>query len=222
MKKAFPILLIASLLANCNSNHISEKQREQIIAELNDIKVLDQKYAFIPPAEMIEKYGHKKAWEIYGHKRDSVGLLNQERIKRLFETYGYLGYKQVGEAASDDFWISIQHADNDVKFQQQILAALKKEIEKGNANKAQYAMLEDRVNVNLNKPQRFGSQVTYNDYGQAIPKIGLSDSVNVDALRADFDLPSTKEYYNDMTTMHFEMNKQMFVEKGITEPKLYE
>ncbi|MGK0430494.1 MAG: hypothetical protein ACJARX_002171, partial [Psychroserpens sp.] len=31
-------------------------------------------------------------------------------------------------------------------------------------------MLEDRVHINLDKPQRSGSQLIYNDLGQSIPK----------------------------------------------------
>ena len=82
-------------------------------------------------------------------------------------------------------------------------------------------MLEDWVQINLNKKQRFGTQVTYNEFGQAIPKIGLIDSVNVEQLRKEYDLPTFREYYNNMTRSHFEMNKEYLLEKGITEPKLY-
>ena len=76
-------------------------------------------------------------------------------------------------------------------------------------------------NVNLNKKQRFGSQVTYNEFGQAIPVNGLIDSMNVEKLRLEFELPSFKEYYNEMTEMHFEMNKETLIKRGIHEPQLY-
>ena len=92
---------------------------------------------------------------------------------------------------------------------------------KDNAIKSEYAMLEDRVNVNLNKKQRFGSQVTYNKLGQAIPVNGLIDSINIENIRQEFELPPFKQYYNEMTQMHFEMNRDLFIKKGITEPKLY-
>ncbi|MET6991413.1 DUF6624 domain-containing protein [Sediminicola arcticus] len=171
MKKTIMLTFTSILLLNCRDNkNISEQEKKQIISELNNIKILDQKYAGIPPADLKEKYGPRKAWEIFMKQRDSVALLNQGKIKSLYQKYGYLGYKQVGEIASGDFCIVIKHADNDLEFQQHMLEALKKEIEKGNADKANYAMLEDRVNVNLNKPQRFGSQVIYNGDGQAIPK----------------------------------------------------
>jgi hypothetical protein len=170
----------------------------------------------------MEAHGRQVAWEIFQRQRDSVGQVNQAKIKALFEQYGFLGFEQVGEEASSDFWISIQHADNDVAFQQQMLAAMRVEMERGNADKTEYAMLEDRVNVNLGKPQRFGSQVTYNEFGQAVPKNGLVDSAKVEQFRAEFEMSSFKEYYNGMTRAHFEMNKQYLLEQGITEPRLYE
>lgn len=222
MKK---ILLSGIILAaiSCSSHKpLSDSERGKIISELDYIRNIDQQYARIPPKEMREKYGEEKAWKIFEAKRDSVGKDNQDKIKKLYIQYGYLGFKQVGKENATKFWISIQHADNDVEFQKEMLAAMKKEIKKNNAHKNEYAMLEDRVAINSNQKQRFGTQVTYNKAEQAVPKNGLKDSVNVDKLRMEYGLPSFKEYYNQMTMMHFEMNKESFVKRGITEPKLYQ
>ena len=214
MKKIILLLFIAITCIKCKiEREITEQEKQKIFAELNQIRTIDQKYAGIPPAELREKYGNQKAWEIFKKQRDSVEIDNQNRIERLYKDYGFLGEKKVGKEAATSFWLPIQHADNDTAFQQKMLKAMKKEIEKGSAHKNHYAMLEDRINVNLKKPQRFGSQVTYNDKGQAIPKIGLIDSTIVDSLRKAYTLPSFKEYYNGMTEMHFEMNKQMLLEK---------
>lgn len=200
---------------------MTEIERQKINSELDYIGKIDQKYAGIPSDELVKKYGNEKAWKIFKEKRDSVGLDNQKRIKTLYSKYGYLGFKEVGNENSVKFWLPIQHADNDVAFQKKMLKELRKQIQNNNANKSDYAFLEDRIAINTNKKQRFGSQVTYNEAGQAIPKNGLLDSVNIDKFRAEYNLPSFKEYYNRMTTNHFEMNKEIFLKKGITEPKLY-
>ena len=222
VKRLILLIFVTTFFISCKKEkEISEQEKEKIIIELNKIRTIDQKYAGIPPVDLREKYGNKKAWEIFKQKGDSVGIDNQKRIKQLYKDYGYLGEKKIGKDAATSFWLVIQHADNDIPFQQEMLKAMKKEIENGSSDKYHFAMLEDRINVNLNKPQRFGSQVTYNDKGQAIPKIGLIDSTNVDSLRKAYTLPSFKEYYNGMTEMHFEMNKKMLFEKGITEPQLY-
>ena len=103
-----------------------------------------------------------------------------------------------------------------------MLNELRKEVAKDNASKAEYAMLEDRINVHSHKKQHFGTQVTYNQFGQAFAKIGLVDSVNIETLRKEYELPSLINYYNKMTIKHFQMNKNNLITRGITEPKLYD
>ena len=221
MKKLLLFLLV--IFIGCHSTQkITTEERKKINLELNYIWAIDQKFAGIPFDELVNKYGKEKAWKIFEEKRDSIGINNQLRIKNLFSKYGYLGFSQVGKENAKKFWIPIQHADNDVEFQQKMLAELAKEIKKNNADKSSYAMLEDRIAINLNKKQRFGTQVTYNLDGQAVPKNGLSDSANIDKLRLEYELPIFKAYYNQMTENHFQMNKDYFLKQGITEPKLYQ
>ncbi|MCD0457065.1 DUF6624 domain-containing protein [Chryseobacterium scophthalmum] len=220
MKKILPILTLI-FLASCQIQNITDAEKENVILKLENMMKIDQEYAGIPSKELKEKYGNEKSWEIFQKKRDSVAIDNQIKAKEIFKKYGFVGTKNFSEDASSNFWIIIQHADNDVKLQEKILKFMNNEIKKNNAFKSQYAMLEDRVNVNKGNSQRFGSQVTYNKYGQAIPKNGLLDSLNIEKLRKEYELPSFKEYYNDMTEMHFDMNKESYISQGITQPKLY-
>ena len=50
--------------------------------------------------------------------------------KELFEKYGFVGTKNFSKSASGNFWIIIQHADNDIKLQEKILKVMNKEIKK--------------------------------------------------------------------------------------------
>lgn len=221
MKKIIALLLLTSI--GCNSyQKVSSKERINIISELNYIASLDQKYSGLPPEKLLNKYGNEIAWSIFKKERDSVNLDNQKKVKSLYNKYGYLGFDKIGEENSYKFWLPIQHADNDVDFQKVILKDLKKEVKKKNAHKNSYALLTDRVSINTGEKQLFGTQVSYNEYGQAIPKNGLIDSINIEKLRREYDLPTFKDYYNSMTKNHFEMNREMFLKKGIVEPKLYE
>ena len=220
MKNKLTFIPILLFIIGCTKT-ISDKERTGIIRQLQEINTIDQKYAGVPPQEFFDKYGNKKAWQLFTAKKDSVALENQKKIKELYRKYGYLGYAKVGKEVAGNFWISIQHADNDVAFQKEMLAALKTEIEQDNASKAEYALLEDRVAINLGQKQRFGTQLTYNSLGQAIPKIGLQDTLKVDSLRIEYELPSLLDYYNSMTLNHFEMNKEYFKQLGITAPNLY-
>lgn len=220
MMKKYLLAMMCVWAAGCASVKMSEADKAGVIRELDVIFTTDQKFAGLPPDELVGKLGREEAWKVFLKMRDSVALDHQNRIKALYAKYGYLGYSKIGEKETG-FWIVIQHADNDVAFQQKMLKALKKEIRKGNASRTNYAMLEDRVAVNTHQKQRFGSQVTYTPSGQAIPKNGLTDSVNVDKLRAEYHLPSFKEYYNIMTRRYYEMNKQRLNQPGIKEPRLY-
>lgn len=216
------LVILVLFLSACNSfKNLNDAEQNKIVSELDYISKIDQKFVGIPPEDLVKNFGHEKAWQIFKAKRDSVGFDNQKRIKKLFSKYGYLGFKEVGRENSNNFWIPIQHADNDVEFQKKMLKALKKQVDLKNASRSNYAMLEDRIAINTNKKQRFGSQVTYNEDGQAIPKNGLVDSINIEKLRSDYDLDSFKDYYNRMTTNHYNMNKEFFLKKGIKEPKLY-
>lgn len=223
MKRILLLGLFLGLCFSCqNQNELTPEKVAQIQTELQKIYEVDQAYAGIPPQELRDQWGHEKAWDIFMEQRDSVSNMHQAQVKEWYETFGYLGFDQVGEEASSNFWIVIQHADNNLPFQQKMLTAMKKELEEENVRPSEYALLEDRVNVALKKKQRFGTQVTYNDKGQAIPENGLVDSLNIETLRAEYKLQSFKEYYNQMTEAHFFMNKDYLAEKGITEPQLYD
>lgn len=221
--KPLGFFLLALFLISCQQdNQLNEEKKALLRTELAAIDKVDQQFAGIPPQDYFDRYGRQKAWDVFTAQRDSVSRLHQTQITEWFEQYGYLGIEQVGEEGANTFWLVIQHADNNLPFQEKMLAAMKKEVEINNVNKSNYALLEDRINVNTGKKQRFGTQVTYNEKGQAIPKIGLIDSSRVDEYRLAHDLPTLKEYYNGMIEMHFEMNKAYLEGKGITEPQFYE
>jgi hypothetical protein len=210
------------LYISCNTTkHDLKTNFEDLKIELKQINDLDQKFAGIPPKEMLEKFGFEKTNEIFQKQKDSVKRLQQKRIKEIYGQHGFLGFDKVGKEGSGSFWIVIQHADNDLEFQKKMLSAMKNELKKNNIKKSNFALLEDRVAVNSNKKQRFGTQVTYNKIGQAIPKNGLLDTLKVNMLRKEFELPDIIEYYNMMIKDNFEMNKKSMEMKGILTPNLY-
>ena len=101
-----------------------------------------------------------------------------------------------------------------------VLEKLKIEVDNKNADGSHYALLRDRVNLNTGRKQIYGTQVDYNDLGQAYPR-DLFDSLGVDQRRNEIGLESLYDYLNFMTKQHYEMNKNYFESKGIMEPRLY-
>lgn len=180
---------------------------------------IDQVAASIPQGKYKEYT--KEQWT---HFKDSVFTSDKIRVEAMFKKYGFLGFDKVGKDGSNHFWLLVQHCDKFPEFQKKVLKEMDKEVKKNNANPNNYAYLYDRVQVNAGEKQLFGTQVTYevNTTGRAIPKIGLSDSLHVDQLRNEYNLGPLKEYLNEMTTLHYEMNKEVYQKMGIKAPNLYE
>ncbi len=217
MKNIIPACAISLSLFSC-ATKITDNNRSQITQELNRMVEIDQVAAFIPQGKY--KNYTKEKWNRF---KDSVFNDNKTKVESIYRKYGFLGFDKVGKDGSNNFWLLVQHLDKYPEFQKDILRSMDKAVKKGNANPNNYAYLYDRVKVNGGEKQLFGTQVDYDtqNTGRARPKIGLADSVNIDKLRREYGLTPLKEYLNQLTTMHFEMNKKYYTDKGIKEPDLY-
>ncbi|EKT2069283.1 hypothetical protein O8E88_001080 [Flavobacterium psychrophilum] len=215
MKKI--ILIFTFLLFSCSTTKLSKTESENLIVEFTEMHRIDQIAAAGKPNGEFKNYPN----ENWGKFKDSVFSKHKNRIELLFSKYGYLGINELGKSGTNDFWLFVQHSDKFPEFQKRVLKSMNKAVKKGNANPNNYAYLMDRVNANNGEKQMFGTQVDYRMNGQAKPKNGLIDSLNVDKRRKEYDLDSLKKYLNTMTEMHFEMNKDYFDKKGITKPNLY-
>lgn len=124
-------------------------------------------------------------------KTDSLNLL---KAKAIIARYGFPGYDSVGEGYSNDFWAIVQHCDNDVPFQQQVLVLLGNQVKKHNASAENYALLQDRVLIGTGKKQRYGTQVRYNPQTKHAKPLPIEDSVHVDERRKAVGLIPLSEY----------------------------
>jgi len=94
----------------------------------------------------------------------------------------------------------MQHCDKDPKFQEEVLAEMKKHLERKNANASNYAYLIDRVNVNTGKPQVYGTQMKLNQEGSSYePKI-VMELQNLNKRRAEVGLSTIEEYIGVMNS----------------------
>ncbi len=217
MKKNIYIVLTTIVLTSC-AIKLTDNKKASLKSELKEMVKTDQIAAYIPQGE------HKKLTnEQWNSFKDSVFTSHKMRVDKMFNKYGFLGFDKVGKDGSNDFWLIVQHCDKFPDFQKKILKVMDKEVKKGNTNPNNYAYLYDRVEANAGRKQLFGTQVDYevNTTGRAFPKFGLVDSVNVDKIRKEYNLGSLKDYLNQITTMHYEMNKEHYQKMGITKPNLY-
>lgn len=121
--------------------------------------------------------------------QDSVNLL---RVKHIIDTYGWLGADEIGRQGNLTLFLVIQHADS--LTQVTYLPLMRKAVEKGKAAPQNLALLEDRVLMNQNKKQIYGSQVRTNEQTGKNEFYPIEDEPNVNKRRASVGLGPLEEY----------------------------
>jgi hypothetical protein len=132
-------------------------------------------------------------------------LRNTELIKQLFAKYGFPNYDKVGKESEKNFWLCVQHSDHDLKFQQDVLKKMKKEVNRKKADPTDFAYLTDRVNINLGKAQIYGTQLDYDKNKTAFPK-NLKNPKEVNNRRKSIGLEPIEDYLKFATEAHRQMN----------------
>jgi len=140
-------------------------------------------------------------------KQFEVMRRHKPLLEDILRTHGFPNYALVGKTSSHNFWLLVQHCDDDPAFQRQVLALMKEEVRRGNADPRDYAYLVDRVNLNTGKLQVYGTQVDYQD-GKAVPRT-LQDAGRVDQRRKEVGLKPLAEYLREMTEAHRQMNPSL-------------
>jgi len=215
-----PLFVILLLILTSSSTLQAQKPavtfNKALADSLNTWKDVDQIAANIPSGKYKEL--PREAWQ---HYKDSVFGTHKEILENIFNRYGFPGYDLVGKDGAHHFWLMVQHCDKWPAFQEKVLTAMKQQVDKKNADPKDYAYLTDRVLLNTGRKQLYATQVTYNiDSCQAIPR-PLQDSLTVNVRRTAMGLEPVEAYLNTMGSMHFEMNRASYEQKGITKPKLY-
>ncbi|MDF2430855.1 MAG: hypothetical protein JWP44_486 [Mucilaginibacter sp.] len=119
--------------------------------------------------------------------------LNEIKAKEIIGKYGYPGYSLVGDV-SNNFWVIVQHCDDDVTFQEHVLALMKIEVRKNNASKTNYAYLVDRVLVGKHQKQIYGTQVYTDPKTHKSTPLPLKYPKQVNRLRKKMGMEPLKEY----------------------------
>lgn len=113
-------------------------------------------------------------------------------VRDEIDRHGWFAISRDGKTADQDAWLLVQHADDDVAYQEKILALLETLKARGDTDAKNYAYLYDRVAVNRGRPQRYGTQGGCRD-GQRFTA-PLEDPEQVDALRQAVGLSTLADY----------------------------
>jgi hypothetical protein len=131
---------------------------------------------------------------------------NSERLKAIMRDIGWPTRTKVGADAASAAWLIAQHADHDPEFQEECLKAMRSAPLDG-VRPEDIAMLEDRVRINTNRPQIYGTQFReqYGPRGDVIAydPLPIQEVEGVDVRRAAVGLPPLKTYAEQITKRYY-------------------
>lgn len=135
----------------------------------------------------------------WDHNLDSR---NTERMKVIISEIGWPNTSKVGKEASHMAWLLAQHADHDPAFQRKCLELIKNEPSVG-MDLRDIGYLEDRVRVNTQNLQLYGTQFYTNEEGTFGPR-PIEDPEHLNERREAILLGPFEEYRDHMC----EVNKE--------------
>jgi hypothetical protein len=156
------------------------------------LMVLDQSY-FYETGIAVRKLGFDSPVVKAMQKlKSSLSERNLKEVEDLISRKGWPKISEVGpDAAGAPFYI-IQHSDSE--SQAKYLPALKARCEEKEASWVHYAMLYDRLKMNQNLPQRYGTQAVLNNtLTGAYELYKLEDEKKVNDWRKEVGLPPLKQ-----------------------------
>ena len=107
----------------------------------------------------------------YGAMSKEMDSLNQAisnfdsltvvKASAIIENYGWPGKSMVGEIANKSVFYAIQHAD--LEIMKKYYEALKESVKTGESDPWGFALLTDRILIDSNKPQMYGTQYYFDE-----------------------------------------------------------
>lgn len=133
-------------------------------------------------------------------KMGQTDSLNHFELRKIVEKFGFPGFDLVGKEGSGSFWLLMQHQDEHPDFQILVLDLMEKEVLNQNASKANFAYLTDRVKVNTQQEQIYGTQMELNEDETSYQPKKCIDTKNLNQRRLEMELPSIEEYIQMMNS----------------------
>lgn len=129
-----------------------------------------------------EQWSLKKRLKIRG-----MDVVHCAAMKRIIADYGWPTISVVGKKAAHAAWLLVQHADEDLVFQQACLKMMCIALEEKEALPSDVAHLTDRVLLNSGKKQKFGTQ--FRLQGGVREPYPILSAKDVDKRRIAYGLP---------------------------------
>ena len=123
----------------------------------------------------------------YHPRMAEVHAANAATLARIVDNCGWPGRSLVGEEGADAAWLVLQHSIGHPALQRQCLPLLQAAAAAGDVPLHQPAYLEDRICAFEGRPQRYGTQLDWDENGELNP-LPLQDPEHVDSLRESVGL----------------------------------
>jgi hypothetical protein len=163
----------------CNNIEIQKMQNPSLQLELIKMYVDDQATRGFLKGDLIEKYDLNKN-EITNEDLSTVDLRNRNRLKVIFQEYGFPTKEMVGKVAMQGVFMMIQHSDGDKEWQKSQLVNIEKAVKKGDMDGQSYAYLYDRIKINGGEKQLYGTQ--FSNVDPINMTVTLAETENIDSL----------------------------------------
>ena len=143
--------------------------------------------------ETVNKYGNESIeFKEFSNRMRQEYSENIRIVKEILDQHGWLGKDIVGHYGNRALFLAIQHSD--LETQEKYLPIMREAVNKGNADPANLALLEDRVAVRQGRMQIYGTQLEYDKEKGKLFVLPLEDPDNVDKRRADIGLEKFEDY----------------------------
>jgi hypothetical protein len=192
--------LIAQIKANYDKEYsFSDKPLYQT---LDSMKVHDQKWRNLA-VQTRNKETNAIPLDSIHKMMGLVDSMNYFILKNIIEKKGFPNYDMVGKQGSNNFWLLVQHQDAHPEFQQDVLKLMKIEVDKEKASASNYAYLMDRVMLNTNQLQIYGTQMQMNAERTSYEPRPLKEPEKVNERRMSVGLGSIEDYIETMNRRNY-------------------
>lgn len=149
------ILLLASCQQSTKetTNSTQPLNQKKLIAELDSMEVLDQKYRSKLQSTPLSSPESGNLWS----QQQVIDQSNLKRLEEIIAEFGFPGRSLVGEDGSRTAFLILQHSPDSImeKYYDMVIKAG----ESGNLDMSRVAMFQDRVLMRRGEKQIYGTQV---------------------------------------------------------------
>ena len=175
-----------------NKEKVEAKLNKPLVAMLDTIYTEDQGGRINIDAIQKQFGWQSKQLDSLWKKIDYQDSTNLIMVKKIIDTYGWLGSDQVGDQGALTIFLVIQHADS--LTQVTYLPVMREAVKKGKAQPQNLALLEDRVLMKQGKKQIYGSQLITNEKTGKYEFYPIEDEPNVNKRRFAIGLEPLEAY----------------------------